>query len=185
MPVLYDWCDTEDHCNGLLLSFGYRGVVVNPATRRWALLPENDNDIDEVYHDYEVKHLAYDPTISPDYEVISLPMFYSGREIGRLPPKQKPQLDPVTEQSEWPPLVYILQVFSSSTGQWKDVLGTIANLRLELPAKWLHNYMVYWRGVAYIFCQSDYVMRYSAAHHYHSSSIVIFTHFSFSLFNYI
>ncbi|GJN41269.1 hypothetical protein PR202_gn00617 [Eleusine coracana subsp. coracana] len=81
VPRISDWCDTEDHCNGLLLS--YYGVV-NPATRWSAPLPLNDNDAFEwvdVYHDYELKHLAYDPTISPDYEVISLPLFYYQSEI--------------------------------------------------------------------------------------------------------
>ncbi|CAN6320452.1 unnamed protein product [Urochloa humidicola] len=57
-----------DHCNGLLLyGRGREFIVVNPATRRWELLP-----LRMELSDY-VAHLVFDPAISPHYEVVLIP----------------------------------------------------------------------------------------------------------------
>lgn len=52
-------------------------------------------------------YLVYDPAASPHYQVFSVTRFLYKREPGNVfydRPKYK--LDPVVEQSEWPPSVY-------------------------------------------------------------------------------
>ncbi|KAM0915193.1 hypothetical protein ACQ4PT_011010 [Festuca glaucescens] len=58
-----------DHCNGLLI-YGTEWrefCVVNPATRRWEHLPRLDA---RNYNAY----LAFDPAVSPHYQVFAIPM---------------------------------------------------------------------------------------------------------------
>ncbi|OEL38212.1 hypothetical protein BAE44_0000769 [Dichanthelium oligosanthes] len=77
----------------------------------------------------QMECLAYDPTLSPHYEVFLIPFLPDD-------PKSTP-LDPETPQSEWPPSSYALQVFSSATGRWEEKLfgregpaaGTIADMK--------------------------------------------------------
>ncbi|KAM0891639.1 hypothetical protein ACQ4PT_026278 [Festuca glaucescens] len=63
------------HCNGLLL-YGYitgtsstSACVVNPATRRWEHLPAMRADDDG---ESRAAYLAFDPTVSPHYEVFMI-----------------------------------------------------------------------------------------------------------------
>lgn len=81
LPTVEWWSDIEDHCNGLIMS---DDMVVNPTTRRWVRLPWDSCGRDKVYHDFELMQLAYDPTISPHYAVISFPCFHDDREIELL-----------------------------------------------------------------------------------------------------
>ncbi|CAL4931154.1 unnamed protein product [Urochloa decumbens] len=81
--------EVVDHCNGILLvEETTDDYVCNPATRRWARVPpcpvpwRKDSR-------YRIKCLAYDPTVSPHFEVFLIPS---------LPhPSSHPQSD------EWPP----------------------------------------------------------------------------------
>lgn len=112
----------KDHCNGLLLLDGY---VVNPATRQWAELPPCPSLGLEFF---DGEHLVFDPTISPHYEVLAIPIC----------PMSDPdvKLDPALEELEWPPSLCIIHVFSSRTKQWEErplvregeSAGTIADI---------------------------------------------------------
>lgn len=72
-----------------------------------ALVGDND-------HGYTYDHdaiLAFDPTMSPYYEVFLIP---------RVPTRQL-LLNPDWD-SEWPPSPFVLRVFSSRTGRWDERL---------------------------------------------------------------
>ncbi|KAK1601117.1 hypothetical protein QYE76_007965 [Lolium multiflorum] len=57
-----------DHCNGLLIyGTDWEYCVVNPATRRWERLPRLDASSYNTY-------LAFDPAVSPHYQVFAIPM---------------------------------------------------------------------------------------------------------------
>nr|CAB3498836.1 unnamed protein product [Digitaria exilis] len=149
----HSWGEIQDHCNGLVLVEGYDDevwYVLNPATRWVAPLPPCPPpavDMDTL----EVKYLAYDPAISPDYEVLSLSHFwYKNRNDSSTDSR-----DSEIEEYEWPPLIYNLYVFSSRTGQWEErsfaregeAIGTIADMR-KCWASDQRN-AVYWRGILY------------------------------------
>ncbi|XP_044361062.1 putative F-box protein At5g44220 [Triticum aestivum] len=94
-----------DHCGGLLLHRDRRTLcVINPATRRWEDLPWEDDGCDA--------YLVFDPAESLHYQVFSVP-----REL------EKVVLNPHDELEEdfirWPPSIWTLDVFSSSTRQWE------------------------------------------------------------------
>ncbi|KAL6653176.1 hypothetical protein ACP70R_012101 [Stipagrostis hirtigluma subsp. patula] len=69
---LREWWSVLDHCNGLLLChmelMKIELCVCNPATRRWTLLPWRT-----VARRYEGAYLAFDPVVSPYYEVFLIP----------------------------------------------------------------------------------------------------------------
>ncbi|CAL4935131.1 unnamed protein product [Urochloa decumbens] len=149
----HSWSTVRDHCNGLLLLDGY---VLNPVTRRLDPLPPSPS-LPEKMHCSPCECLAYDPTVSPYYEVISFPRFRSYRK--------QSELDPAIEQSEWPPAQWMLQVFSSRTGSWEErafvregeAVGTIADRRLFIGTQ---CNSVYLGGVLYIhYCESDFILR--------------------------
>ncbi|KAK3146683.1 hypothetical protein QOZ80_3BG0270180 [Eleusine coracana subsp. coracana] len=79
------WSFVLHHCNGLLLiavdndSDDLR--VLNPATRFWTALPKCPAPVMEtdLLHD---EYLAYDPTVSPHYQVFSIPRFVNRGRIG-------------------------------------------------------------------------------------------------------
>nr|CAB3491145.1 unnamed protein product [Digitaria exilis] len=107
MPALY----VHDHCNGLLL---LDDCVVNPATRRWALLPPRPDDLPQPVHpgmDVSTdEYLVFDPTLSPgDFELFIVPSV----------PYKLSTVDEC-EASEWPPSTLILSVFSSKTCSWEE-----------------------------------------------------------------
>uniref|UniRef100_K4AMH4 F-box domain-containing protein n=1 Tax=Setaria italica TaxID=4555 RepID=K4AMH4_SETIT len=140
-----------------------RVYVLNPATRSVAPLPLRRPPHVEVNSWY----LVYDPAASPHYQVFSVTRFLCKREPGNVfydRPKYK--LDPVVEQSEWPPSVYTLHVFSSRTGRWEErsfvregeAAGTVADMR-HMPHE--KRNAVYCRGALYVHCQTDFVMRYN------------------------
>ncbi|KQK22119.1 hypothetical protein BRADI_1g65346v3 [Brachypodium distachyon] len=138
-----------DHCNGLLLCHDWREFyVVNPAMRRWEELPREDRNGDA--------YLVFDPAVSLHYEVFFIPHLpdkpkkldilqaqdteenhcHDATEY-RLPLKDK-QEDP-HDFMEWPPSLWTLHVFSSSTRQWQKrsfvrqgkAIGTVTNVRLD------------------------------------------------------
>jgi hypothetical protein len=153
------------HCNGLLL---FWRLVVNPATGRWARFPPPPpppppmpllaNEHGCIY-DHEAI-LAFDPTVSPHYEVFLIP---------RVPTRQL--LNP---DSQWPPSPFVLRVFSSSTGRWDErlferethglpTMGTVARIREQEKRVFYQRsgcYSVFYRGRLYVQCQNGFVMRY-------------------------
>jgi hypothetical protein len=127
-----------DHCNGLLLYGDTREFcVVNPATRRWERLPSMSD-----HGQYCTAYLAFDPTVSPHYEVFLIP----SKDLGlfdltdckqaEVPPEQLieenftlsisylskiPWTTDVPQYSvEWPTPLLTLEFFSSSTGLCKE-----------------------------------------------------------------
>ncbi|RLN16038.1 hypothetical protein C2845_PM02G07530 [Panicum miliaceum] len=88
-----DSFEVRGHCNGLiLLQDGAVSCVANPATRRWAHLPPRPPPPfagpDYFYAD---GYLVFDPTVSPYYEVFSIPRvrrryepsLHGGKHAGR------------------------------------------------------------------------------------------------------
>jgi hypothetical protein len=158
----------KDHCNGLLLvsvdvvnpaviSYYY---VVNPATQCWDILPSlpsshTNHTTGVVYRHY----LAFDPTASSHYLVFRIPYLFP---LWR----KHDEFDPLEEDSEWPPSLYKLAVFSSRTRCWEersfvregDAVATVAKMRGYLSDSRLSS--VYWRGSLYVHCQTNFVMRY-------------------------
>ncbi|KAF0924712.1 hypothetical protein E2562_014517 [Oryza meyeriana var. granulata] len=65
-----DWWSVVDHCNGLVLcdvQWGSRLAVCNPATRRWTLAPP----LEETIRYHCCAYLAFDPAVSPHYDVLA------------------------------------------------------------------------------------------------------------------
>ncbi|CAM0943547.1 unnamed protein product [Alopecurus aequalis] len=164
-----DRCEVQDHCNGLLLlqdeSNSDVNYVVNPATRRWDPLPDRPPvrvmGVDcgsEVY-------LAFDPMVSPHYEVFMIPYFRWVRD--------EKNLDPSFEESEWPPETSILSAFLSRTCCWEprsfhregDALGTVADMRARSAhtcSWWRHRRRaIFWRATLYVHCDKNFLMRIS------------------------
>jgi hypothetical protein len=93
-----------DHCNGLLI-YGTQWreffCVVNPATRRWERLPCPDASNYNTY-------LAFDPAVSPHYQVLRIPMVPKKiiHKVQRVPDK-KPK-----KQSQFSGPYCLLELFS-------------------------------------------------------------------------
>ena len=154
-----DWhgYNIEDHCNGLLLLS--KNCVVNPATRQWNAFPPCPAQDCTRWNMWYSSHLVYDPMVSPYYDVFMTPHlddYHSENDV-----------DPSTEESEWPPSVCALHVFSSSSGRWEErsfirdgkAAETIADMRRHFDK----HYAVYCRGALYVHCETDFVMRYLIA----------------------
>ncbi|CAM0885256.1 unnamed protein product [Alopecurus aequalis] len=130
--------EITDHCNGLLIYSSWDDLyVVNPATRRWERLPAIRGDR-ECCNEY----LAFDPTVSPHYEVFKIQYKDLGLfdltdcKHAEVPPEQlveenftlsttslskvRGSVEVPQHSEEWPPPVLTLQVFSSSTGRWQE-----------------------------------------------------------------
>uniref|UniRef100_A0ACD5YD05 Uncharacterized protein n=1 Tax=Avena sativa TaxID=4498 RepID=A0ACD5YD05_AVESA len=131
-----------DHCNGLLLLWAH---VANPATRRWAPLPQWPPWLGS-------RHIVFDPVVSPHYEVLKIP-------------KHPWCTAGVEPQHQWPPSPFIMHVFSSTTGIWEersfarrgDAIGTVAHLKQRQRWSITQDYSAYWRGQLYVLNQ--FVMR--------------------------
>jgi hypothetical protein len=112
-----------DHCNGLLLYEAGLLYVVNPATRRWDSV-HCKGDVNQAY-------LVFDPAVSPHYELFFIPDI--PKEIF-----QGHQTNP-HDSMEWPPSLWTMNVFSSSSRQWQkrsfvrqdDAVGTVASIRVD------------------------------------------------------
>ena len=111
------FCEQEflivDCCNGLLLL--RNGRVVNPATRQWVELPP----IPGVRLGRDCKYLVFDPTVSPHYEVFSVRDIIDYLYTGQFGNHHHCDDNSVSTM-EWPPTPYIMDVFSSRTGEWEE-----------------------------------------------------------------
>uniref|UniRef100_A0A0E0KQZ7 F-box domain-containing protein n=1 Tax=Oryza punctata TaxID=4537 RepID=A0A0E0KQZ7_ORYPU len=138
-----DFTVVRDHCNGLLLCFQVDrdrdtigAYVCNPATRRWACLPQPATPWPR---GHDGAFLAFDPAVSPEHTVFLLP-------VG-LPRPRKPEFVVVDGTPRtvglwrgWTPTLdlfipesssgedelappeqrtFPLRVFSSADGQWR------------------------------------------------------------------
>ncbi|KAF7007725.1 hypothetical protein CFC21_022635 [Triticum aestivum] len=154
----------SEHCNGLVLLPSH--TVVNPATRQCAQLPPlpplpSRAGMEDFYVLGGDKFLVFDPSVSPHYEVVSIPLVPFEERLGRMP-----------RESEWPPSLFVLPVYSSETKRWEErpfvrqgsAAGTIAGMleedRLHLGVK---RYGVYLRGALYVQIQNDFCCRISMA----------------------
>lgn len=155
----------QDHCNGLLL---FSQCVANPATRRWAPLPQRPPPSMGMKYFSDDDYLVYDPTVSVHYEVFTIPRILHKFLPGDINYcRFRDKLNLTIEESEWPPSPFVLPVFSSRTGHWEErtfnregkAAGVVADLRLAgiLPKK---CYGVYWCGELYVHCGANFVMRY-------------------------
>ncbi|CAM0955474.1 unnamed protein product [Alopecurus aequalis] len=154
-----------DHCNGLLLcGDGGREYVVNPATRRWARLPRRPPPHMRGFG--QSAYLAFDPAVSPHYEVFVIPRLPVPAFFGESDDEDDSLLE-----SEWPPASCVLHVFSSMADQWDEktflrqgeAAGVVAD---RDPDRWYNEYhAVYWRSVLYIHGQHGYLTRMSMTNH--------------------
>ncbi|XP_052169178.1 uncharacterized protein LOC127785848 [Oryza glaberrima] len=157
--------EAHDHCNGLLLLDEY---VVNPATRRWVRLPPTPewspagSDLEAMVTDSSrEEYLVFDPTVSPHYEVFSIPELVFCRE------DDKDNTESVVKQHEWPPSPFVVQVYSSAKGRWEkrsfirqgEAAGTIADVHYSSWMASHHLYGIYWRGALHIQMKNNDVIR--------------------------
>ncbi|KAL6894507.1 hypothetical protein ACP4OV_008605 [Aristida adscensionis] len=154
------WSHVVHHCNGLLLVGGLHLHVLNPATRWWTALPPCPPPTMDAMSCHD-EYLAYDPAVSPSFEVVSIPRVYRERSRCRL--------DPTIALSEWPPSPFVLHVFSSSstTARWErrsfvregEAAGIVAAMEMMYGTQ--EGHAVYWRGILYVNSQDGFLMRMS------------------------
>uniref|UniRef100_A0A0D9VX87 F-box domain-containing protein n=1 Tax=Leersia perrieri TaxID=77586 RepID=A0A0D9VX87_9ORYZ len=165
--------EIQDHCNGLLLlgdpDNDNRAVaVVNPATR-WhssPLPPRPPPWMGE--STFPADFLVYDPAVSSDYEILSVPCFRRNCSGCCCSPSSgdahRVLLD---EFAEWPPLLHTLDVYSSSTGRWEErtfhrqgkAVRPICDMRFDFSGHKCKA--VYWRGALYVHYKTYFIMRIS------------------------
>ncbi|GJN26655.1 hypothetical protein PR202_gb14604 [Eleusine coracana subsp. coracana] len=179
-----------DHCNGLLIYRDSRGLhVINPATQHGVCLPPPP--CDEVILNH-IAHLVFDPAESPHYEVFLVPdnphreekinrciqanssastSIVSG-ELSSSTAEDREQPDdrmPPGHYIEWPPLTWVLCVFSSRTQRWEErafsregkAAGMVADMPWREYSSW-RGYAVYWQDAVYVQCnEGELIMRIS------------------------
>lgn len=110
--------------------------------------------------------------MSPHYEVFSVPSIPFNLPTGHVC-RHKCDDDQLVPAMEWPPSPYIMHVFSSKTGLWKeksfirqgDSAGTIAEVRSAYEPFYS---AAYWKGALYVHCEKDSVFRYIYTHLRHT-----------------
>lgn len=101
------------------------------------------------------EHLVYDPMISPRYEVFIIPCLddYNGHQGD----------GPLLEESEWPPSLCKMHVFSSRSGCWEERFfarqGDAAGAASEMRVIWEQYSAAYVRGTLYVCYVAGFVMR--------------------------
>ncbi|TVU45871.1 hypothetical protein EJB05_05377, partial [Eragrostis curvula] len=159
-PDTYRVTSISGHCNGLLLvHLDDQDYVVNPATRVWAPVPDPpppaSRSVPGIFH-YR-NYIAFDPTSSPHYEVISVPHIKYWYEL------------PLSmAEAQWPPPSCTLNIFSSRTSQWEErsfaregeTIATVLQMQESLEL----TYSAYLKGTLYVLAQRNSVMRISLMH---------------------
>ncbi|KAL6653019.1 hypothetical protein ACP70R_011944 [Stipagrostis hirtigluma subsp. patula] len=177
--ALTDWWSVLDHCGGLVLcDMEERGLCVcNPATRQWTVVPPSTM----AYRDCAGTYLVFDPALSPHYEVFKLPQIPEKPRSSSFRTDHPPFVGQDSESNdddlrrlmEWPPKLWRLNVFSSSTGQWHErvfvreggPVGTHQDMLLDPREPNFcgprQRYAVYWQGALYVQCRGFFVSRFS------------------------
>jgi hypothetical protein len=100
---------------------------------------------------YDWRYLVFDPTVSPHYDVFSIPTVPLNQT--RFP-----------METEWPPSPYTIDVFSSRTGRWEKRSfvreGGATRTIADIKCSWKHRYAVHWRDALYVHLQDDSIIRY-------------------------
>jgi hypothetical protein len=139
-------------CNGLLLE--EYDQVVNPATRQWARLPPYPASPGSSYYP---KYLVFDPTLSPPphyYEVLAMQDLFCFRD------------ELSAEGSQWPPLVYTMGMYSSSTTKWEERPFTREEgsaTTIAYVGSGHYEQATYLNRALYIYWCGDFIMRYVAS----------------------
>ncbi|TVU02719.1 hypothetical protein EJB05_51789, partial [Eragrostis curvula] len=154
------WSTIVHHSNGLHLLEGdvqyavvYVLYVVNAATGYCASLPPCPPPRSEM-NTLEEQYLAYDPPTSQEYRVFSIPWFLGNRS--------EKELVQIVEQSEWPPVTCLFNMFSSSTGLWEKRSfvreGGTARVVADMRQYWASEvFIAVCGGALYVHCQTGYV----------------------------
>ncbi|TVU02710.1 hypothetical protein EJB05_51780, partial [Eragrostis curvula] len=127
-----------DHCNGLLLFDDL--CVANPATRRWAYLPERPPSRLGMKYFWGYEYLVFDPTVCLHYEVVL--------DVPSILFKLLPGQPGYCRTGQWEERSFIREGKSA---------GTVAEIRsagvsLAKPSG------VYWCGVLYVHCGANFIM---------------------------
>ncbi|KAF7077609.1 hypothetical protein CFC21_082145 [Triticum aestivum] len=117
----------------------------------------------------QTAYLAFEPTISPHYQVFLIPRV----PLRRLPADGESDDDNPLLRSEWPPASYPIHVFSSVTQRWDEMTflregeaaGIIASMKWNSWYEHCRFYAVYWQSALYIHCTNDYLTRMSLLDH--------------------
>lgn len=160
-----DYMEIVDCCNGLLLLEGHDVVAANPATRRSARLPPCDGVLPDGHEGVGLywSYLAFDPAVSPHYEVISMQHPFNGEPLQGL---------------QWPPPAYVMRAYSSRTGRWEerrfalDDDGEGCTRSIDGESVRASGHAAYWRGVLYVHCNSHFILRF--VDHLHSLNYLLF-----------
>jgi hypothetical protein len=146
--VGYSGAAVVDHRNGLLYMQGFQTCVCNPATRRWAELPQPP-------FRWAVAYLVFDPVVSLHYDVFLFPKTMWHRyDAGMGAPM------------EWPPNVYVVHVYSSTTNQWEK-RPFLREGDMTMVTMWAdrrgdpQRNAAHWRGALYLHCRSGLIIRYA------------------------
>ncbi|XP_040245974.1 uncharacterized protein [Aegilops tauschii subsp. strangulata] len=161
-----------DCCNGLLLMCDH---VVNPATRQWVRLPPLPPSCTAAgctRCSNENRYLAYDPALSPHYEVFLIPNIPFKLPTGHICMHICDDDDESVSAMEWPPSPYIVHVFSSKTGCWKErpllregeAAGTVADVKAVYHTVSFFLYAAYWKDALYVRCEEEFLMRINLLH---------------------
>ena len=111
---------------------------------------------------YSDRYLVFDPTVSAHYQVLVLPH--------RFPDEAKVKAKIGEGLVEWPPLPWMIQVFSSSTQRWEDrsivreggeaiAAADLLQSSLQRP-RMRHYYAACWHGALYLHFNDDFLVRY-------------------------
>jgi hypothetical protein len=173
---VFDDGGVKDCCNGLLLLSWH---VLNPATMESARLPPQPQQRpcdDAACNRCMVsrsRYLVFDlaMSMSPHYQVVSVPDIPRGQlPVGHVSNHVCTADEPVSAM-EWPPTPYVMHVFSSDTGEWKETpfaregkpAGTVADCQSK--QEYMCRYAAYCHGALYVPCQDDFVLRYEQQIH--------------------
>ncbi|XP_037443422.1 F-box protein At5g07610-like [Triticum dicoccoides] len=160
-----------DCCSGLLLMCYH---VVNPATRQWVRLPPLPPSCTAAgctRCSSQNRYLVYDPALSPHYEVFLIPNIPFTLPTGHIC-MHICRDDESVSAMEWPPSPYIVHVFSSKTGCWKErsllregeAAGTVAEVKAVYDTVSFFLYAAYWKDALYVRCEEEFLLRINLLH---------------------
>ncbi|XP_052137095.1 uncharacterized protein LOC127755455 [Oryza glaberrima] len=164
------WWAVVDHRDGLLLCdvyWGSRLFVCNPATRRWATLPQPPPEREPGGACAAGKYLAFDPAVSRHYEVLLIPALPEKAAEDAVDGDEGAAAYP---SMEWPPSPYKVEVFSSETGRWVERVfvreeggEAAATTTVEDMKSWEYTfarprqgYSVFWKGALFSMSSDKY-----------------------------